>query len=270
MATIDSCHHPLLYQISESSKWKEKDDFPSTLALANEVEQWLKFINTKYQWDRFLPRLREEPKERDETLAEIAVAYYFETQQKWPIVEWEPLGLDLKLGEFLMRFPQGDVFVEVKSPGWERAIAERCEGLSPEEKRKNIQGRLSQGKHSPTETGSSYGPVGPVRYAIEKAYDKFREDIPNLLVINDDLEIDLSGQPEAVEIALFQPEKGSFTDGRFERVGGIGIFNVLKGMGTPVPMYYFKFFPNPFALDSVKIPEEPVKEFLYKRKEEEL
>ena len=75
--------------------------------------------------------------------------------------------------------------------------------------------------------------------------------------------------PEWVGIALFRSENGSFTDRRFERVGGVGIFNVLKWTKTPVPTYYFKFFANPFALESVKIPEEPVKNFLFKKNEEE-
>jgi hypothetical protein len=54
------------------------------------------------------------------------------------------------------------------------------------------------------------------------------------------------------DIALYRSGDGCFTDRRYDRLGGVGIFSVdLRDKGLH---YHFSVYENPNALDSVKLP----------------
>lgn len=192
MNQIDRDNHPLLYSMSQKAKWVGKDSFPAWEQWADEVEKWLQFIRDRGELDRFLPRLRNRARMRDETLSEIAVAYFLETLCGLPINRWEPGGAGGKTGDLLVGHDSGpNIFIEVKSPGWEAKVirehakyhaGEVCNskpvvpGLPP---------RLKQPKYLNGE-GGHLDLVTPVRQAVAKAYPKLPDSMPTLLIIVDD------------------------------------------------------------------------------------
>jgi hypothetical protein len=101
---------------------------------------------------------------------------------------------------------------------------------------------------------------------VAKAYPKMPDTVPTLLVINDDLMVSFTDWSAAVtDIGLYTPkssgytsgylsEDGPFVDGRCERLGAVGVFNVrLAAAGIE---YRFRLFDNPHALPSVLLPPE--------------
>lgn len=264
---VDPVHHPHLYSISQGARWVGKDDFPACSEWADEIEKWLRFIRDhkvdgmKVWGNFFLPRLRDHAPKRDEALSEIAVAYFLEARCGFPVKAWEPEGSVGKKGEplkgeFLVEFqPSGQIFVEVKSPGWEQEVVTTQGPASP---------RLRQPKHLDGEGGPT-DPVAPVRGAVAKAYPKLPDSMPTLLVITDDLKVALNAWPDTVEIALYCERAEGYTNGylaedgcfvgcRYERLGAVGILNVeLKGVFME---YRFTLFRNPNCLGSVALPQE--------------
>lgn len=253
--SIDPVKCPLLYDVARGARWVGTDEFPSCAAWADEHEVWLQFVNREGALDHYLSRLRGPKERRDEAFAEIAVAYFFATRCGLSIFEWEPRGAGAKVGEFLVGFDRRQpIFVEVKSPGWEDEIA-RAEGqASP---------RLQLPKYISAEARAT-APWASLRHAVTKAYGKMPDTVPTLLVINDDLGVSLLDWGNTVtEIGLYTPksprqdsgylaEDGPFIDKRFERLGGVGVFNVrLLVAGVE---YRFALFENPHALPAVVLP----------------
>lgn len=257
---ISSVHHPLLFELASGAAWSGQDDFPAFPEWADEVERCLQFAQTRGQWGRYLPRLREVKEHRDEALAEIQGAYFLETHAGLPVAEWEPPGANGKRGDYLVKLPDGrDLFVEVKAPGWEGEIAEIQGQASP---------RLQQPKYLDGDGGATV-PWWSVRKAIQKAQKQLPADRPTMVLIADDLQAPLNFRPSQVEIALYQPkgrgshegefdylaEPGCFADSRFQNVGAVGILNVLLLLGAPSVTYSFRVFHNPKALAAVRVPE---------------
>jgi len=106
--------HPLLNKIATGSRWIGKDRFPSNQMSRDRVVEWLEYINSKGQFDRFLPRLKDVPAKREETFAEIKAAYFIEKSAGYPITLWEPPGNNGNLGEFSFMFEGMEIFCEVK------------------------------------------------------------------------------------------------------------------------------------------------------------
>ena len=177
--------HPLLSKIAEGSRWLGKDEFPSNEISRDRVVVWLEYINSKGQFDRFLPRLKDVPEKREETFAEIKPAYFIEKNAGYPITTWEPSGNNGKLGEFSFMFEGMEVFCEVKSPGWEREIVESEGPSSP---------RLKKPKYLPGDHGW-FDNSGYVHDTILKAYPKFPTNQPTLLILVDDFKVSLSDDP---------------------------------------------------------------------------
>jgi hypothetical protein len=186
---------------------------------------------------------------------ELRVAFYLEANG-FRVVEWSPQGVGGHLGEFAVEgASRRRVFVEVKSPGWEGE-------LSDEERRG---GRKAQPKYIDLE-GRSVAPWRKVRYEVEKAYRKFHPHIPNLLVIADDLFVSLEdGTDLHIGQALYSDSKaepGYFTDARYERLGGVGVFWVKSGRiwlseyRRSHPDYQMRLFLNPNALSATALPSE--------------
>jgi hypothetical protein len=164
MAQID-----LINEIKQGSRWADKDAFPSTQEWAMEVNKWLAFLKEEKQFDRFLPRLKDAPEKRDETLSEISAAYFISKIKCYHIAKWESRGEENQIGEFAFNVPDTTVFCEIKSPGWESAIAKKDKD-SP---------RLAQPKYR--NEGRFYNNAGDIRNSIEKAYSKFKSDTTVLL-----------------------------------------------------------------------------------------
>ena len=248
---INPNRHPILHLIAQGAEWRTEDAFPAFPRWADEHERWLEFVDAKGELARFLPRLKKSAYQRDRTLSEIGSAYYLEKKRSLPIIGWEPTGNGGKKGEYLVQGPTGPIFVEVKTGGWQKDVVEAQGRKSP---------RLSQPKYLDAEA-RSVAPWTVIRNAIANAYPKFTGTIPSLLIIRDDYFINLD--PFNIDIALFCPgrgkhaggylaENGYFLDSRFERLGGIAIFNVeLGGRGL---RYSFSISHNPKALGAVTLP----------------
>lgn len=249
--TINPARHPLLWHMRQGARWVGQDDYPAPL-IADEHERWLEFINGRGQLERFHPRFRDRAVQRDETLVEIGVAYFLERHAGLPIAQWEPQGRQ-GTGKFRVSLPGGgEMFVEVKSPGWE---AEEVRTRGPQSP------RLSQPKHIHAHGGWTV-PARRVRESVTKAYPKVPDTMPTLLVIHDDLIVPLHNCLMFVDIALYRPrapgqydmsnslaEDGCFVGSAFERLGAVGILNIEHPL-----RYRFTLFDNPHCLEAVAIP----------------
>ena len=239
---------PKTAHILTQARWRGQDAFPAWQEFAGEFERLLTYADGTGQFQRFRPRLTATKTQRDETLQEIRVAYFFDLC-KFPITSWEPLGHGIKAGEFCIRTsPSDHVFIEVKSPGWEGELspAERAAGRAKREKYINGEAR-------------AYAPWERIRFTIQKAYPKFSPTQPNLLVIADDFFVSLEHSTFPMQIALFEKsrayrdEQGYFVTNSFEKLGGVGTF-WLKPSGVKVN-YGFRLFTNPRALQSTRLPQ---------------
>jgi hypothetical protein len=239
---------PVARRLVSPDRWT--DPYPATPEWAKELDVLLRFADERGRLSSFVPRLESRNHNRDEALNELRVAYWF-AQNGFPVVQWEPSGLNGMKGEYLINSPDAvSVFVEVKSPGWE--------GDLTNEERKA--GRTKQPKYR-EEDGGAFGNWQPIQRCIAspKTYPKFTPTQPNLLVISDDLMVGLHDSPEHVEIALYADHKGYgetgyFTSSRFENIGGLGVFQAVKFWEREGVEYEFRLFDNPFALSSTKLP----------------
>jgi len=238
---------PLTSTIRNGAIWATQDQFPSDQIWADDVEQVLNFAQAQGQFDHYLNKLRGNARQRDSALAELRVAFFF-SGKGFAIVKWEPIGANNREGEFTIRTPSGtDVFTEVKSPSWEGE-------LSDEER---ASGRKQLPKYLQAEV-RSVGPWERIRFAVDKAYGKYLNNTPNLLVIADDLFVSLQhGTGLPVGTALYDPRDGGyFTNALRENLGGVGVFWVAHSELESKVLYRMKLFLNPHALPAAAIPEE--------------
>ncbi len=235
---------PLLAKIAQGSRWLGEDEFPSDELWADEVEKWLQYVEGRSQFDRFLPRLRDLPAQRDETLAEIKSAYFIDTYAGYQICAWEPCGEGAKLGDFSFAFKATKVFCEVKSPGWERAIVESQGVNSP---------RLKEPKYIPGIESSWFDNSRYVSDSILKAEPKFPNDNPTLLILVDDLKVSLIDDPLGMPKALYGSGTGCFTSNQFKNLGAVGVLNVEN---TGRIEYRFCVYHNPMAERAIGLPRE--------------
>jgi hypothetical protein len=209
-----------------------------------ELDTVLQFADSQNRTGQFVPRLESKNTQRDEALNELRVAYFFH-RSGFPIVQWEPPGLNGKRGEYLLSTPEGGkIFVEVKSPGWESELsdAERQAGRTKEPKYRGRGGGAV--RHSED-----------LRRCISSAYPKFAPTQPNLLVISDDFLVPLDfTQPYSADIALYDRHSGYFMSSKYKNIGGIGIFTA-EGTTRRGVEYRFQVFDNPFALVQTMLPE---------------
>jgi hypothetical protein len=113
---------PVARRLISPNRWT--DLYPAWPDYAKELDALLLFADKQSCLLRFTPRLESENTLRDEALNELRVAYLLHHSQ-FPIVQWDPPGLNGKVGEYLICTPEGQhIFVEVKSPGWEGNLSE--------------------------------------------------------------------------------------------------------------------------------------------------
>jgi hypothetical protein len=208
----------LASEIYIKAKWTREDEFPSNQQWADDLEKILNFANVQGRLLKFTPKLVASASQRDSALAELRVAFHLHSQGL-KISSWEPVGLPPKEGEFKIVNKIGsEVFVEVKSPGWEGELS------SSEIK----SGRAKKPKYIHAEA-RSIAPWERIRFAVGKSYIKFLSSIPNLLVIADDLFVGLDYRTDhMVKISLYSSHNnGPFTNESFERLGGVGIFWII-------------------------------------------
>ena len=238
------------------ARWK--DQYPARPEYQQERDTLLGFGKST-GFPNLEPRVESRAAQRDETIEELRVACFLH-DNGFPIVRWNPPGLNGKVGEYLVRTSEAqDIFVEVKSPGWEGqlSVAELKAGRAKRPKYDRM-------------GGGAVGNWLAVQKSIAAAYPKFDSVQPNLLVIADDLMLGLCDSLWQVEIAVSNEhagygEMGYFTSPRFESLGGLGVF--WHSVGRHGVQYRLKIFDNPYALSSVRLPKSILE---FRRTEEDV
>ncbi len=234
--------HLRLHRTQQGAGWVGKDDYPTSPTVADEHERWLGFVDENGELDRFLPRLRDRARQRDETLAEIKVGYFLDKNCGLPICVWGPPGAGKTFGEYLVGLPDGrQMFVEVKAPGWESEVV-KAEG--------HRSARLAKPKHIHAEAGST-APWKSVRDSVSKAYPKMPDDKPTLLVLCDDLPVSLNDWPPSA----LEPGNDSFFGSTHERLGAVGFLTVDFSDGWSGARFRYAVHHNPICLPGVAVPK---------------
>lgn len=208
---------PLSSAVYDGAPWAG-DGYPAWQMFADELELLLAFAARAGVLEMYCRELRGRASQRDSAIEELRVGNLLE-RNGFPITRWRPVGLSPKEGEFLVRSTGGaEIFVEVKSPGWEGEI-------TPEERHA---GRLQQPKYRGTET--FYGNSSArVRFAIDKAYPKFDPKRFNLLVVADDLLFPLGYESSFWARDALYWDGGMFTTNAYENLGGVGFLVKQQG-----------------------------------------
>ena len=187
------------------------DGYPSHQMFADELELLLSFAESEGVLAMYRKELRGRASQRDSALEELRVANVLH-DRGFGVTKWRPVGQAPKEGEFLVRGSDGvDIFVEVKSPGWEMELTEE----------ERLAGRLMQPKYMNTEAFFGNSGAG-VRFAVAKAHSKFHPDPANLLVVADDMKFPLGVESSFWARDSLYWEGGKFTDSRYENLGGVG------------------------------------------------
>lgn len=241
---------PRTESVISAAGWaRAKPHCPSSQRWADEFERVFSYADRIGQFARYFNRLTSNRYSQfDSSLSELRVAFHMH-RSGFPATKWEPIKKDGNEGEYIVVCPSGEeVFVEVKSPGWESQLTESEINA----------GRARQDKHKDLEA-RSIATHKAIRFAIRKAYKKFDLSSPNLLVIADDLFVQLENAPKKfAQWALYEPG-GCFTSSEFENLGGVGIFWVDQE--SDELGYRMELFINGYALPAASIPGTMVKKF---------
>src|SRR5262245_59335252 len=238
---------PLTSTVLDRARWRGQDEFPSSQEWADEVERIFSFADARGQFTRpYLSRLIASTSQRDSALEELRVAFFFE-RNSFRITEWGPRG---GRGEFMVSGPSAirEIFVEVKSPGWESELTRQELDAGRKALPKYINGEARW-----------FDPINSIRLVIKKAYPKFRPDQSNLLVIADDLFVSLQyGTDRSAKAALYERD-GYFSDNAYENLEGVGIFWTVNN--DREVWYRLRLYLNPNATATVRLPEDFRKAF---------
>lgn len=230
---------PLTSTVMDRAHWALEDEFPSSQLWADEIEKVLNFAEVHGQFERYLSDITASTSQRDSAIAELRVAFFFHRNQ-FGIVQWKPIGQHSKEGEFLVRGRSCvETFVEVKNPGWEGQLSEAELKAYRHRQPKYLNGDFR-----------SIASWERIQFAVDKAYEKFSPDKPNLLVIVDDLFVSLKYNTEIhAKRALYGINRaGCFTSSIYQNLGGVGIFWVENSQKEI--FYEMKLFLNPYAHDA--------------------
>jgi hypothetical protein len=224
---------PKASAIYDGAQWAG-GGYPSHQMFADELECLLEFAASGGVLSMYSKELRGRANQRDSALEELRVGKLL-SDSGFPVVEWRPVGLAPKEGEFVVRGEDGiGIFVEVKSPGWEGEVSEA----------ERAAGRLVEAKYSGHE--AFYGNGGAkVEFAIEKAYPKFHPANHNLLVIADDLFVPLGIASSLWAGDALYWDKGKFSDNTYENLAGVGF--LVKQQKNYRTWSEMKLFLNPHA-----------------------
>ncbi len=254
MMKIDQSRYPLLYKLAQGADWLGTDEFHTLVGIGGGGlwETWLGFVAVNGGLGHYASRLKGPKDQCAIAFNEIAVAHFLVTECRLLILGWQVPGAHSMLGEFLVGFDASrPIFVEVKSPRWQAEIA-RAHGDSHP--------RLQMPKYVGIEARAT-NPWASLEYAVMKAYPKMPDDMPTLLVINDDLFMSLADWAAITQdIGLYTPKSrlnpggGAFADNRYERLGGIGVLKVNVDTPFRGVRHAFALFENPHALPTVALP----------------
>src|SRR5258708_5501507 len=131
---------PVARSLISTVRWTDK--YPAWDDFAEELDTLLLFAKSQGRLSHFVPRLESRNTQRHAALNELRVAYFLH-QNRFPVKEWEPPGLNGRVGEYLIGISESqDIFTELKSPGWggELSDAERRAGRTKQPKYRNGEG----------------------------------------------------------------------------------------------------------------------------------
>lgn len=224
--------------VRHGAKWRRELLFPYSQASACEAERIFEFLSVQGQFERFLPRLRDDARALQAAIAEGRVAF-FHFRNGFDIHEWEPPGRDRCVGEFSVSWNWGQkVFVEVKAPDWQGQLS----------KDELLSDRKQKGKWVDGEGGC----VSPFpERTIKNAVLKLRDDQPNLVVIAGDLFISPAEVPDSdlkdrVDEFFRRPEN--------RVLGGLLFFKADECRNEIE--YKIRFYANPYACAPCRIPAD--------------
>jgi hypothetical protein len=237
---------PVARKLINPDRWR--GEYPAHPEYSRELDALLHFAKQNGYFKRFEPNIENKDRQRDKALSELRLAYLF-TSLGFGIRAWDPPGANGMTGEFVLSSSgEPDVFVEIKSRGWESELtqAQKDAGLA-----KLLKYDVWK--------GGAVGNWQAVHACIssDNCYPKFLPMQPNLLIMADDLNVALHDSLFQVQEALFGEmcffgEDGYFTTNRFENIGGLGIFNF--GALSRGVEYEFIVFRNPNALPATQLP----------------
>ena len=240
--------------IADGARWLGQDDFPSNQSWADEIEKVLAHVAAQDQFERFLPRLRDQTaRHRDSAIAEARVSFFFFKRNSFRIVSWDPEGDKSSVGEMEIQWDDTPkIFVEVKNPNWEGE-------LSPTER---LSGRKKRPKYITGET-RSHDSIERVLFAIEKSREKFSNDRPNLSAVVPDTFVSLltdfglrdfrEGDKKRIESFLAEPAN--------DVIGGVFLFEAFKEAGHDVDYQTF-FIGNESAKGNCRLPSPVVEDLI--------
>ena len=224
---------------------------PHHQCYADELERLLDFAFVHGQLDRYRSKLC--ARERDSHVAELRVAYDL-ADRGFRFEEFEPLGVDDKLGEFLVYVPSqtASIFTEVKAPRWNAEVTRFGEGASEPQSLQAAKKRMNEPKYRNGGGGASPPGVG-VEFEIQKAYEKLPSDRPTLVVVHSNYLFDsYQHSPEIIKRGRLLQTGGPFDSDKFERLGGVGLFWYEDRAGAIV--YDMEVVINPHATRANALP----------------
>lgn len=237
---------PVARKLIKTDKWT--GDYPAWPAYSRELDELLHFANVDGYLVRSIRNLESKDRQRDKALSELRLAYLFR-HLGFEIPRWDPPGANGKTGEFTLNWLESpEVFVEIKSRGWESELTQA-----------QIDAGMAQLLKYDVWKGGAVGNWQAVHACISSpnCYPKFTATQPNLLIMADDLNVSLHDSIFQVHQALFGEqrffgEEGYFNTNRFENIGGLGVFNFAsRGEGVE---YEFVVIRNPHALQATVLP----------------
>lgn len=241
-------------------RWRPRDKYPSDQCFADELESLLDFAARHGQLDPYTSMLCS--RQRNSAIAELRVAHDL-SDRGFMFVEFEPVGLNGKRGEFLVS-PSGTVgvFTEVKAPDWHAEVTGFGKAAADPERLKVARKRLAEPKYR-NGSGGAYLPGVGVEFAIEKAYEKLPSDRPTLVVVPSDYMFNsYEHNPQIIADRRLLKADGPFGSDKFERVGGVGLFwYELRGIAIK---YDMEVIPNPHAATANALPNS-VQSLLHQR-----
>jgi hypothetical protein len=230
--------------------------YPRNEEERDESQRLFEFIRNEGQPKSYIGRIQGPDKQTNAALMELRVALYLK-DSGFPVVEWSPVGACGREGEFVVEGPAKQrIFVEVKGPEWQSEV--------PRDELRA--GRSTKPKYIDMECRRLPPRSESIQFAIRKAYGKFRHDVSNLLVVADDLFVSLEHETDfEAEEALYSDwptNPGYFSDRRYEKLGGVGLFWVNRGSIWESEHkrgrlnYQMRLYLNPNALSSTALPPD--------------
>lgn len=212
----------LIDEIKAEAKWCGKDKYPAREEWRIEDNKLFEFAKKEGVLNYYYNRLTKDNKyHRDKTINELRAAYFLKEGCNCQIIKWQPDNGRNGHGEFLISLCDTEIFCEVKSPGYKGEIVR-------EQGHKSI--RLQQSKYIPNE-GKAVDNSPCIMDTVKKAYEKFPNNMPTLLIIIDDFWVDCFDDASCIHRTLYRKQlpppyvdntpEGLFAGKDYERLGGV-------------------------------------------------